>query len=102
VSEPTPPAGVRLRPGAPLLWCRCLLAVEPGQLVLVETPEGTRVGRVLVAPGQLLGPPYPEPVGTLQRLADDVERAAWEAERFQPRAGRALAEEIARRGPDSP
>jgi hypothetical protein len=101
VSDSPPLAGVRLRPGAPLVWCRCSAEAEPGQVVVIETPEGARVGRVVVGRGQLLGPTYPEPAATLLRPADEAERAAWEAERFQPRAGRALLEDISRR-PDGP
>ena len=87
-------AGVRLRPGEPLLWCACELAPSPGALVLVEHANGRAVGRVIVTPEQLLDVADAQPVGRVLREATAEERAAWEAERLRPTAGPALAREI--------
>jgi hypothetical protein len=87
-------AGVRLRPGEPLRWCACELSPTPGALVLVELEDGPRVGRVVVAPDQLLDAADPQLSGRVLREATAEERAAWEAERVKPVAGPALAREI--------
>ena len=103
MTEPAPRiAGVRLASGAPLTWCTADADLQPGVLVAVETVDGQHVGRVVVAPHQLLQPTPVQPSGRVLHLATDQERAAWEAARFQPQAGKKLLQEIQQRPPGAP
>jgi len=94
-------AGVRLAPGAPLVWCGCALSPRPGDLVVIELESGTQVGQVVVAPDQVLDPAKVAATARVLRAATPDERAAWEAARYRPAAGPALAREIAAIPPDA-
>ncbi|MDQ3854775.1 MAG: hypothetical protein M3281_00090, partial [Chloroflexota bacterium] len=55
MSGALPPAAVRLDRGGNLVWVSCLRAhLDPGSLVLLETPAGSRTGRLAVAPQHVL------------------------------------------------
>ncbi len=66
-------AGVRLQPGHLVIWAECRLpGLRAGELCVVGTPEGERVGRIVVAPDQLAGEATPaEGYSVLERTSEE-------------------------------
>lgn len=91
--------GVRFRNAGKLLYFHSGgMRLEPGEYVVVESPRGPEIGRVVIAPGQVVANELGDDLPPILRLAteDDIHKAdrlADEAEELLPKA-RALAAEI--------
>jgi len=91
--------GVRFRNAGKLLYFHSGgMRLEPGEYVVVESPRGPEIGRVVIAPGQVVANELGDDLPPILRLAteDDIRRAdelATEGEQLLPKA-RALAAEI--------
>ena len=72
---PGRPAGVRLRPGGPLVWADAGgVALEVGEWVVLSTDGGDHVGEVVVAPSQVIDSVLDGPLPPVVRRARTEER----------------------------
>jgi cell fate regulator YaaT (PSP1 superfamily) len=91
--------GVRFRNAGKILYFHSGgMRLEPGEYVVVESSRGPEVGRVVIAPGQVVANELGDDLPPILRLAteDDIRRAddlAQEGDELLPKA-RALAAEI--------